>query len=367
MKPINCKIQDFYTQTGVEDSFNVMWKYGAGDDMQTAYQIDIYDNDVPVYSTGKVMSGEQNNIEICLDLKEQTKYNFTVTAWDENGKAEMSEKAYFITGVREWRGKWIGNGTKKPFIARRKFSVQGGEKTVLSVCVPGQFEVKINGKNISPYAYEGSQTDFNKRVHYSTYDVTDFVASGENEITIEAANGWYIGDDEGGTRYFYTMDKGYVPFGECLAVMAQLKIGDEYIVTDTSWEVSRSKTTLANIYGSEDIDNTIEYDWSPAKIVSAPKGKVASFTYPPVIHKYSYEPQNVDTERMIFDFGQNMSAQFYLKVKGVRGQKIKLIPVEKLAAGRDISQTVDAYSVLTLSGGIDEFEQKILGKRRAVV
>ena len=358
MKPINCKIQDFYTQTGVEDSFNVMWKYGAGDDMQTAYRIDIYENGAPVYSTGKVISGAQNNIEIRLSLNEQTEYGFTVTAWDENDNAEISETAYFITGVREWRGEWIGNGTKKPFIARRKFSVQGGEKAVLSVCVPGQFEVKINGKNISPYAYEGSQTDFNKRVHYSTYDVTDFVANGENEITIEAANGWYIGDDEGGTRYFYTMDKGYVPFGECLAAMAQLKIGDEYIVTDTSWEVSRSKTTLANIYGSEDIDNTIEYDWAAAKIVSAPKGKVASFTYPPVIHKYSYEPQSVDTERMIFDFGQNMSAQFYLKVKGVRGQRVKVIPVEKLAADGDISQTVDAYSVLTLSGGTDEFEQK---------
>ena len=55
MKPINCKIQDFYTQTGVEGSFHIMWKYGAGNHTQTAYRIDIYENDTPVYSTGKVM------------------------------------------------------------------------------------------------------------------------------------------------------------------------------------------------------------------------------------------------------------------------------------------------------------------------
>lgn len=53
---------------------------------------------------------------------------------------------------------------------------------------------------------------------------------------------------------------------------------------------------------------------------------------------------------MIFDFGQNMSSQFYLKIKGRRGQKIKLIPAEKLSANGDIEQTVDTYSILTLSG-----------------
>lgn len=115
---------------------------------------------------------------------------------------------------------------------------------MLSVCATGQFEVKINGRKISPYAYEGSQTDFNKHIHYSTYDITDFITAGENELTIEAANGWYIGDDDNGRRYFYTMDKAYTPFGDALAVTAQLKIGNKYIVTDSSWEVGNSKTTL---------------------------------------------------------------------------------------------------------------------------
>ncbi len=358
MKPINCKIQNYYTQTGVENAPVFMWKYGAGDDTQTAYQIDIFNDDDLIYSTGKVISAEQNNIQVSIALMEQSEYNFTVTVWDQNDVRETSEKVYFISGVRKWRGVWIGNGTKKPFIARKLFNARGGEKAVVSICVPGQFEVKINGKKISPYAYEGSQTDFNKRVHYSTYDVTNLISKGENEITIEAVNGWYIGDDGGGTRYFYTMDKGYEPFGECLAVLAQLKIGDEYVTTDTSWEVSRSKTTLADIYGSEDIDNTVEYNWTAAKTVSAPKGKILPSDYPPVVHKYCYEPQSVDRERMVFDFGQNMSAQFYLKIKGRRGQKVKLMPAEKLAADGGISQTIDAYSELTLSGGEDEFEQK---------
>lgn len=358
MKPLNPKVQNYYTQTGIENDVTFMWKYGVGNHFQTAYKIDIFYNDSLIYSTDKVISDEQNNISLHLDLEGQTKYSFIVSVWDENGFCEQSEKAYFVTGVHNWCGDWIGNGTAKPFIARRSFNVENTENAALSVCVPGQFEVKINGNKISPYAYEGSQTDFNKHIHYSTYDVADFMVDGENEITVEAGNGWYIGDDDNGKRYFYTMDKGYKPFDECLAVMAQLKIGNKYIVTDNSWEVSRSKTTLADIYGSEDIDNTIEYEWTAAKSVKPPNGKIIPRDYPPVIHKYCYNPKRVDKERMCFDFGQNMSSQFYLKIKGKRGQKIKLIPAEKLSANGDIEQTVDTYSVLTLSGNEDIFEQK---------
>lgn len=358
MKPIKPKIQNYYTQTGIGKDIVFMWQYGAGEHKQTAYKIDIYHNGKLIHSTDKVMSGEQNNICLCLDLDEQTEYEFTVTVWDENDFSEISEKIEFITGVRDWQGEWIGNNTKKPFIARKRFDVSKKDNAVLSVCVAGQFEVKINNKKVSPYAYEGSQTDFNKHIHYSTYDVTDFIREGENEITIEAANGWYIGDDDNGKRYFYTMDKGYIPFGECLSVIAQLKIGNEYIVTDNSWEISRSKTVLADIYGSEDIDNTIEYAWTSAQKVKAPRGEVIPCDYPPVIHKYCYEPISLDKNRMIFDFGQNMSSQFYLKIKGKRGQQIKLIPAEKLSADGDIEQTVDTYSILTLSGNEDIFEQK---------
>lgn len=358
MKPVNPKIQNFYTQTGVGNAIAFMWKYEEGTHRQTAYRIRIYRNDMVIYDTGKTVSNEQNNICLHLDLEEQTVYEFDVCVWDEDGNFETSDRVKFITGVQNWRGMWIGNKTKKPFVVRKSFQARKNDEAVLSICVPGQFEAKINGRNISPYAYEGSQTDFNKHIHYSTYDVSDFIAEAENELTIEVANGWYIGDDDNGSRYFYTMDKGYRPFGECLAVMAQLKIGDSYISTNHSWEVSRSKTVFADIYGSEDIDCSVTYEWTAAKTVDAPKGKVIPCSYPPVIRKYCYEPRSVDRERKIFDFGQNMSSQFYLKIKGEKGRTIKLIPAEKLSKNGDIEQTVDTYSLLTLSGGEDVFEQR---------
>ena len=145
MKPINPRIQNFYTQTGIENDISVMWEYGAGTHRQTAYQIDVYDGKELVYTTGRQASDEQNSIWIALCLDEQKQYGFTVSVWDEQGICEKSEMAYFITGVKRWRGNWIGNAGKKPFIARKRFYSDSERRVVLCVCVTGQYEVMVNG------------------------------------------------------------------------------------------------------------------------------------------------------------------------------------------------------------------------------
>lgn len=358
MKPIDLSIQNCYSQTGIEGFPVVMWKYGTGKHKQTAYQIRLFQNGAEIYTTDKVLSNEQNYITLPYELEEQTEYVYQVRVWDGDGQDYESDQATFISGVKAWKGCWIGKRTTKPFIAKKTFVMEHIEKSVISVCVPGQFEVRLNGERISKNVYEGCQTDFHKHVHYQTYDMTPFLIIGENKLTIEVANGWYIGDDDRGKRYFYTMDKGYEAFGMCLALLAQLRIGNRYIVTDTDWEISASKTVLADIYGSEDMDYTKEYRWEKAVIVDGSQGEIIPFSYPPMIQKECYEPVSIDEKRMIFDFGQNMSSQFRLRIKGNRGQKVKVIPAEKLAANGDIEQTVDTYSILTLSGEEDIFEQK---------
>lgn len=101
------------------------WKYDYGSHSQTAYQINIYKDKEQLYSTGKVISAEQNNIAISLPLQEQTKYHYRISAWDEEDKVESSEYFSFITGVKSWKGFWIGNNTKKPMIVRKKFIYSG--------------------------------------------------------------------------------------------------------------------------------------------------------------------------------------------------------------------------------------------------
>ncbi len=92
MKPLNPRIQNYYTQTGVGDELIFLWKYGMGEHTQTAYRIEIFYGDSVVYSTDKVMSGEQNNIGLSVDLREQTKYSFVISVWDEDDFCERSDR-----------------------------------------------------------------------------------------------------------------------------------------------------------------------------------------------------------------------------------------------------------------------------------
>ena len=360
MKIAKASIQNYSTQTGIGCDPVFQWKYGSGTHFQTAYRICVYDQEKLIASTEKIVTDSKMHRLLLPDLEEQKEYFYQITVWDENDQEETSTLCSFLTGVKNWTGTWIGNGTRKPFLARKTFFYKGSGQAILSVCGVGQFEAAINGKKVGNYAYEGSHTDFDKHIHYYTYDVTSLLSKGNNELCIEVANGWYLGDHENGTRFFYTCDKGYRPFGECLALIAQLKMEKEQIVTDASWQVSPSQTVLANIYGSEDMDHTLPFRWEPAQLLTdlAPKGQMIPLTYPPIIRKSCYAPVSVDRKRMIFDFGQNMSSQFSLKIKGRKGQIIKLIPAEKLSSDGDILPTVDTCSLLTLSGDVDVFEQR---------
>ena len=358
MKPIDVQIQNYSTQTGIVERPEIMWKYGPGPHTQTAYAVDVLRGETQIYSTGRTASRSQNGIFLDCELGEQTVYEYRVRVWDEAEREYESDAARFVTGVKKWRGCWIGNGSAKPFLASKTFQAKRGDQVVLSLCVPGQYQVLLNGKPVSPYAYEGCQTDFHRHVHYFTYDMTEYVREGENLLLIEVANGWYIGDCEEGKRYFYTWDKGYEPFGRVLCLLAQIRLGEEYLVSGTDWLVSPSRTTLADIYGSEDMDHTREYCWESAVCVDGPDGELIPAPYPPPVRRDIYEPVAVDAKRMLYDFGQNMSSQFRIRLKGERGQVVKLIPGEKLDSQGNLEQTVDTYSLLTLSGEEDVFEQK---------
>ena len=73
----------------------VLWKYEQGDHRQTAYQIDVSCKGYRLYSSGKVLSSEQNVIELPLVLAEHTRYSMAVTAWDENDFARLPNQQSF--------------------------------------------------------------------------------------------------------------------------------------------------------------------------------------------------------------------------------------------------------------------------------
>ena len=87
MKPIDVRIQNYYTQTGIGGNPLVMWKYGPGTKKQAAYEVALFQGDKVIGSTEKVASAEQNGIALpCGQLAEQSEYQVQVRVWDQEGQ-----------------------------------------------------------------------------------------------------------------------------------------------------------------------------------------------------------------------------------------------------------------------------------------
>jgi hypothetical protein len=251
------------------------------------------------------------------------------------------------------------------------------ETAVLVVTGLGQFEAFINGRKVGDHVIDPGWTNYNKQVQYLVFDVGAYVKPGRNILGLSIGNGWYIGDkpderhfmvkDEG---YLFPGDKGYRPYGTCLAALAELRFcyadGQTAVIgTDKSWKTGKSATTTANVYGSEDFDARLwpegwqeaDFDdsgWPCAEELNAeqrPRGILARQTHPPVIVKEIIDPVSAVQcgDGILFDFGKNVSAIFEISVSGPEGSRIKMTPVEKLDNGIPI-KTVETWCVYTLAG-----------------
>ncbi|WP_421876638.1 family 78 glycoside hydrolase catalytic domain [Marinoscillum sp.] len=123
---------------------------GASGIYQKAYQLEVSTNDGnEVWNSQKVESDESLNIVYAGDaLQPQTRYTWTVTVWDQDGK-EHSAKSWFETGIMDaspalagWDGAtWIG-GDANSLV----FNAQA------TTVFKGRFEVKLDKESQSTKA-----------------------------------------------------------------------------------------------------------------------------------------------------------------------------------------------------------------------
>lgn len=141
------------------------------------------------------------------------------------------------------------------------------ESATLCATARGIYQLSINGKRVGNSEYTPGLSQYNKHHFYQTYDVTDLLSTGTNEIFAQLGEGWWSGD-----LTFGAGNRNY--FGDQLALLASLRVkysdGSESVfVTDPkTWEASTSGPVVyASMFQGEVYD--------ARKTVSAASWKMA--------------------------------------------------------------------------------------------
>ncbi len=226
--PLNLKCNYIREPLGIDTVPLLSWELAHQDRsaMQVAYQIlcseslsTIQKNGGNIWDTGKVKSSESSNIVFQgKALKSGQRYYWVVKWWDNKGDvSNYSDIAFFETGLQDkndWKGKWIGLDKYKKavsiksdvfkhteakvavpvsFLLRKTIKITGPIKSARCyICGLGWYELFINGKKAGDRKLEPGQTDYDKTVLYSVYDVTADFKKGDNCIGVILANGRYI-------------------------------------------------------------------------------------------------------------------------------------------------------------------------------
>ena len=335
MKAINLKCEYLINPIGIDiQNPRLMWNCDGGI-KQTAYRIVAKSDEKTVWDSGKVNSSSMY-AEYPRKLKSRERVEWTVTLRDENGKeGEPSETAFFETGLlsaSDFTAKWISGkyrvNKKKRYPVdcfKKQFAAQNVAKARLYITACGLYEAKINGQRVGNFILAPGHTDYTKRIQLQTYDVAKLLRNGENDITVELADGWYRGSCGawGLKNQYGTQTKLY----------AQLEITDKtgkvtIVGTDKTWAWSDDgKIRFADNKDGEVVEAWCVPSYSGyAKETKCYVMPVSSNNVPVTEHERFTVKKVITTPggAKVLDFGQNIAGYISFAVTAKRGQKIKL-------------------------------------------
>lgn len=341
---------------------------------QTAYQVlvsssgeKLADNQADLWDSGKINS--DSSIHVAYEgvaLESYQRCYWKVRVWTNHGDSVWSAVNHWQMAMlhpEDWKAQWIGLDTfsagDRPYdqdtrLAARYLRKEATiEKEIQAATAYisglGLYECYINGEKVGNDVLTPTLTDYDKRVPYNAYDVTDRLKKGANAIGVILGNGRFFGmrDFHGNPNPMTGSRQVTYGFPRLLLqIRVEYRDGSvEYIHSDGSWKVTDQGPIRANNeYDGEEYDARMEFagwdtpgfddrTWKAVDLMDAPKGVLYSQPNENIKIKETLIPKEVyATSRGTYmvDMGQNMVGWLKINLKGNAGDTVKLVFAERM-------------------------------------
>ncbi|NLH40417.1 MAG: family 78 glycoside hydrolase catalytic domain [Planctomycetes bacterium] len=226
---------------------------------------------------------------------------------------------------------------------RKEFVVEKAVKraTVYASAL-GNYELYLNGQPVGEAYFAPGWTDYDARVYYNTFDVTERLNKGFNALGGILADGWYSGHiGWGRIRDHYGANTRF-------AAQLQIEYADgsaETVVTDKTWTAATGPILEGDFLMGETYDarkempgwSTPDFNdaaWKPVNVTEKIQARIESYPGVPVRKFQEIKPVGIATAKdgaWIYDMGTNFAGFVRLKVRDAQpGQKIVLRFAERL-------------------------------------
>src|SRR5690554_3143148 len=373
LKVTDLKCENLTDPLGINTSrphfswINSSFEQGA---TQTAYQIlvaseieKLDENNSNYWNSGKTSSSESVLVEYSgKKLSSGEQLYWKIRVWDGNDMvSDWSRPAKFSIGLLnsfDWFASYIrlnseveSSDTVSSPQFRKLFSIDKigkNEAYFLHVNSLGYHEVFINGKRVGDEVLSPAVAQFNKRSLINTYDVSEYIKKGENNIIIWLGSGWY---NEG--------LPGVVGKGPVFKAQLEKLDGEDVhriLVSDETWTARESEyksigTWRPHRFGGETITGNKEVRniafespdkllWQSVTIADIPDHEVSPQMVEPNRIKNSISPistKKIDESSHLIDMGTTISGWFDITFKELeKDQEIVMEYSDHLTADGDI-------------------------------
>ena len=370
----NLRVENLVQPLGVDtDTPRFSWQILSDkqDVRQTAYQIIVCDDKGEVWNTGKVESDRQLWIPYAgRKLQSNTHYSWRVKVWTTAGdsnatlspavrESEWSSDECFSIGLLhegKWSGYWIGlerllpgeeRGMHTRMAARylrKEFRLKDKQvkRATAYVAGVGLHEFYVNGLRIGDGVLQPVPSDYRKTIYYNTYDITSCIIHPTSDICLGIAlgNGRYFPMQQHKPYKIHTFG-----FPKCrINVIVEYADGttQRLQTDDKGWKVTAKGPIRANNeYDGEEYDarkempgwSEVGFDdsrWQNAERTDIPQAYLRAQMTPGMKVRKQMSPLAVKGN--IVDMGQNMAGWLKVRVRGQKGDTIRIVYAEKLNA-----------------------------------